>query len=153
MNRRCLRHRGLTLIELLLILALIGSIAAIVLPAMIGALHKAKINKAIGDIATISSHVNRFQRDNERWPTDLGELGPVPRVDPWGFDYVYRSSDAADWNGRRRRDRWMNPLNWDFDVFSIGPDGDSRPPLPPPVSHDDIVRANGGSYIGEAWKF
>ena len=43
--------------------------------------------------------------------------------------------------------------NHDYDVFSVGPDGDSKAPLPPKVSHDDIIRANGGGYIGEAWKF
>ena len=153
MNRRHLGQRGLTLIELLLILAVLGTVSTIVVPAALGALQKAKVNKAITDIAAIASHVNRFQRDNERWPDIMQELGPVPTLDPWGFDYVYRPSTAADWNANRRRDRWMNPLNWDFDLFSIGPDGDSMAPLPPPVSHDDIVRANGGSYIGEAWKF
>lgn len=152
-DRRRDRQSGLTLIELLLILAILGTVAAIVVPAVLGALQKVKVNRAITEVAEISSKINAYQRLNDRWPTDLDEVGRVPRVDPWGNEYVYRSSDSADWNGERRRDRWLNPLNWDFDVYSVGPDGDSEAPLPPPVSHDDIVRANSGSYIGPAWKF
>lgn len=152
-DRKHDRQSGLTLIELLLILAILGTVAAIVVPAVLGALEKVKTNRAITEIAEISSKVNAYQRLNDRWPTDLDEVGRVPRLDPWGNEYVYRSSDSADWNGKRRRDRWLNPLNWDFDVYSVGPDGDSKAPLPPPVSHDDIVRANGGSYIGPAWKY
>lgn len=153
MNRRLHSQRGMTLIELLLVVAIIGTLASILIPRMLEALVKAKINRAITDIATISLRINQFQRDNDRWPDDLIEVGPAPTVDPWGNDYVYRPSTAADWNAKRRRDRWMNPLNSDFDLFSIGPDGESKAPLPPPVSHDDVIRANGGAYIGVAWKF
>ena len=153
MMRRTGRQRGITLIELLLVVAIIGTVAAIVIPRLLEALQKAKVSRAVTEIATISLRINQFQRDNDRWPDTLFEVGPVPTVDPWGRDYVYRPSTAADWNAKRRRDRWMNPLNSDYDLFSVGPDGDSKAPLPPPVSHDDVVRANGGSYIGLAWKF
>lgn len=153
MNRRISSQRGITVIELLLVVAIIGTLAAILIPRLLGALEKAKVSRAVTEIATISLRITQFERTNDRWPDSLAEVGPVPTVDPWGFDYVYRSSSAADWNAKRRRDRWMNPLNSDFDLFSVGPDGDSKAALPPPVSHDDIVRANSGSYIGLAWKF
>lgn len=153
MSRRKPLQRGLTLIELLIVLAITGTIAAGAVPVYRQTLQKMAVTRAIADIGTIAFNVTMFERVNGRWPDDLQEMGPGPTVDPWGSQYVYRHSEAADWNGRRRRDRWLNPLNTDFDVYSSGPDGESRAPLPPPVSHDDIIRANGGSYIGEAWKF
>ena len=147
------RQGGLTLVELLIVLAIVGTLATVAIPAFIQTLHGIKVKKAIAEITTISFEVKRFERRTERWPDDLFELDRVPITDPWGRPYVYLHSDAADWNGKRRRDRWMNPLNFDFDVFSVGPDGDSQAPLPPPASHDDIIRANSGGYVGEAWKF
>lgn len=144
---------GLTLIELLIVLAIVATLAAVAIPAFMQTLHGIRVKKAIAEISTISSEVKRFERERERWPDDLLELDRVPMTDPWGYDYVYRHSEAKDWNGKRRRDRWMNPLNFDFDVFSVGPDGESKAPLPPPASHDDIIRANTGGYVGEAWKF
>jgi general secretion pathway protein G len=42
------------------------------------------------------------------------------------------------------------PINTDFDLYSVGPDGNTQPPLTAPVSRDDIVRANDGRFIGKA---
>lgn len=153
MRRTPRGQSGFTLVELLIILAIVGTLAAAAVPAYMQALHGIKVKKAIVEISTIAFEVKMFERGQERWPDDLLELDRVPLVDPWGNDYVYRHSEAKDWNGKRRRDRWMNPLNFDFDVFSVGPDGDSKAPLPPKVSHDDILRASSGAYVGEAWKF
>ncbi len=143
----------MTIVELLIVLAIVGTIASILIPNLLQALESTKIKRAINDIATISFNANSFQRENDRYPDDMTEFPIGPTVDPWGNEYVYRPSTAADWNAKRRRDRWMNPLNSDFDVYSVGRDGDSKAPLAPPVSHDDIVRANSGSYIGPAWQF
>jgi len=42
------------------------------------------------------------------------------------------------------------PINTDFDLYSMGPDGRSAPPLTAKHSRDDIVRANDGAFIGLA---
>lgn len=42
------------------------------------------------------------------------------------------------------------PLNTDFDLYSVGKDGLSKATLAPPQSHDDIIRANNGRFIGLA---
>ena len=42
------------------------------------------------------------------------------------------------------------PINSDFDLYSMGPDGESSPPLTAKSSRDDIVRANNGNFIGTA---
>jgi general secretion pathway protein G len=49
-----------------------------------------------------------------------------------------------------RKDRFLVPINSDFDLYSMGADGESLPPLQNPRSRDDIIRAGNGAYIGLA---
>lgn len=44
----------------------------------------------------------------------------------------------------------LNPLNTNFDLFSVGKDGDSRGPLNAAASRHDIIRANNGAFVGRA---
>jgi general secretion pathway protein G len=52
-----------------------------------------------------------------------------------------------------RNDRFIVPLNCDFDLYSKGKDGKSVPRLSDEVSIDDIIRANNGTYIGLACEY
>ena len=52
--------------------------------------------------------------------------------------------------GQARKDRFLVPLNSDYDLYSAGKDGESAPPLGAAQSRDDVVRANNGAYIGLA---
>jgi general secretion pathway protein G len=52
--------------------------------------------------------------------------------------------------GQVRRDRNLNPLNRDFDLYSVGPDGVTQTQLTARFARDDIVRAGNGSFIGRA---
>jgi general secretion pathway protein G len=52
-----------------------------------------------------------------------------------------------------RKDRFLVPLNTDFDLYSVGRDGESVPPLSAAKSRDDVVRAANGAFIGLASKF
>ena len=75
--------------------------------------------------------------------------GPLP-VDPWGRPYAYLNIAAAGGGvGGFRKDKNLNPLNTDFDLYSSGKDGASSGPLSAQDSRDDIVRANNGSFIGK----
>jgi general secretion pathway protein G len=49
-----------------------------------------------------------------------------------------------------RKDRFLVPINTDYDLYSMGKDGRSSPPLTAKASRDDIIRANDGAYIGLA---
>jgi general secretion pathway protein G len=49
-----------------------------------------------------------------------------------------------------RKDRFLVPINSDFDLYSMGADGESMPPLQNPKSRDDVIRAGNGAYIGIA---
>ncbi|MGI9262323.1 MAG: prepilin-type cleavage/methylation domain-containing protein, partial [Woeseiaceae bacterium] len=72
----------------------------------------------------------------------------VPK-DPWGNDYQYLNIRAAGpGKGAFRKDGNLNPLNTDFDLYSMGADAASAGPLSAKNSRDDIVRANNGAFIG-----
>ncbi len=52
-----------------------------------------------------------------------------------------------------RKDRFLVPINSDYDLYSMGPDGQTSEPLTVPLSRDDIVRASDGAYVGVAENF
>jgi len=150
--RLCRRH-GFTLIEVLLVVALIGIIGAIVVPTFLNILRQASIRRVISDIEAIGFEIENFEQWQERWPESLDELDGGPYIDRWGNPYQYLPSTSEKWNGKRRRDRFIVPLNSDFDLYSMGPDGESRAPLTARWSWDDIVRANDGLFVGPANEF
>jgi general secretion pathway protein G len=49
-----------------------------------------------------------------------------------------------------RKDKNLVPLNSDYDLYSMGKDGESQIPLTVKISHDDIIRANDGAFVGLA---
>lgn len=55
--------------------------------------------------------------------------------------------------GSVRKDRFQVPINSDFDLYSMGPDGKSQGPLSAKASRDDVIRANDGAFIGIAAEF
>jgi general secretion pathway protein G len=145
-------QRGFSLIELLVVVAVIGVLSAIAITSYVHAIEKARITRTVAEIRTIEKEIFKFAMDNDRLPDSLDEIGWV-RDDVWGNPYQYASFDDTPGKGvpgHARKDRWLVPLNSDFDLFSAGPDGDSQPPLTAKASHDDIIRAGNGAYIGLA---
>ena len=55
--------------------------------------------------------------------------------------------------GGARKDRFLVPINSDFDIYSMGKDKDTVAPLNPPKSHDDVIRASDGGFYGLAKNF
>lgn len=53
----------------------------------------------------------------------------------------------------RRSDRYLFPLNSDYDLFSLGPDSRTAVSLGAPMAMDDVIRANDGGYFGLASKY
>ena len=119
-------ERGFTLIEVLIVLAIIGMVASLVGPRVLGYLSDSKVKAARVQIDAFSGALDLFYLDNSRYPTTsegLGALvkkpanalrwtGPylrsceVPR-DPWGNPYVYRAPGKSN----------------TFDILSFGPEG------------------------------
>lgn len=147
-------QRAFTLIEILLAIAIIAVLAAIAIPNYSRYVEKAKVAVAVTDIAAMSAHVAKYMDDNNYIPPDnLAALGMSDRLDPWGRLYVFTNLRGVRGNGSARKDKNLNPLNSDFDLYSLGRDGQSMLPLSPKVSQDDVIRARDGRFIGLAKDF
>ena len=112
---------GFTLIEVMVVVIILGILAATIIPQFAGTTHDAKVSKARADIATLESSVERFFLHMDRYPTNeegLSVLVHAPaegaknwkgpyikelRPDPWGNPYVYRSPGL---HGARTYDLW-----------------------------------------------
>lgn len=146
--------QGFTLIELLITMAVILTLAALAVPNLMSAWNQARTAKAIGDINTIEDEIAAYQNlNNGALPDDLSQIGYGNYLDPWGNPYQYLNHSTMKGNGQARKDRFLVPLNADYDLYSMGPDGKSSPPITASPSQDDIIRAANGSYVGPAADF
>ncbi len=123
-------ERGLTLIEILVVLAIIAVMAYLIVPNVIGRPDQARATVAQTDLRTISAALKMYRLDNGDYPSTEQGLAalakrptsaPVPAnwspsgyleqvpVDPWGRSYVY-ASPAANGSG--------------FEIMSFGKDGE-----------------------------
>jgi len=156
LNQPWKRVWAFTLVELLIAMAILGTLSAIAVPTYKNYMADSRNSTAIVDIQKIEAWVERFQAERGRPPNTLAEAGLPTQLDPWGRPYQYlrlQGIDKKDLKGGWRRDRFTNPLNTDFDHYSMGEDGDSKPELTAKASHDDIVRANNGAFIGLASEY
>lgn len=147
------RQGGFTLIELLITIAVILTLCAIAIPNLLSALNQAREAKAIGDIRAIGDDIEAYNVINYQYPTSLADIGRDQFPDPWGNPYQYLNFAGVNGKGKMRKDRFLVPINSYFDLYSMGPDGQSVPPLTASVSRDDIIWANDGSFIGPASQY
>ena len=129
-----------TLVEMLLVLVILATLAAIVYPKLAGRSEQARTTAAATQISSFSTALDAFEVDNGYYPkgkSGLLDLVQQPRdaqswkgpylkeipKDPWGNEYVYECP------GR------MNPTS--YDLTSPGPDGKAG-------SEDDISNVSGG---------
>lgn len=119
---------GVTLLEMLVVLVIIGIVAALVVPNVIGRPDEARRAVAEADIRTIAASLEMYRLDNRTYPTGAqgllalsakptippepavwpvgGYLKSVP-LDPWGREYIYRMPGEND----------------AYDLISLGADG------------------------------
>jgi general secretion pathway protein G len=112
---------------------LVGSFA---IPAFHGYVERSRVARAVSEIGTISLQLYRWQQDTSTLPANLAEAG-LAGDDPWGRPYVYLRA-AGTSRSQRRKDDALAPLNSDFDLYSLGADGESALALPAGPSRDDV---------------
>ena len=139
--------------ELLIVIAVIGILGAIAIPSYSSYQDKIKITTCIAGIRAMEQTILLHRLKTGSLPADLSEAGLGSERDPWGNVYQYLNMSDNGANGHCRKDHNLHPLNTDFDLYSMGPDGQSSPPLTASHSRDDILRANDGNFIGEASKY
>jgi general secretion pathway protein G len=146
MIRRLLQH--VTTRDVIALLAAVLVLGSFAIPAFSGYVERGRVARAVSDIGTLSLQLYRWQRESNRLPANLAEAG-LGGDDPWGRPYVYVRA-AGTRESQLRKDEERIPLNSDFDLYSVGPDGVSALALPAAPSLDDVVRADDGAYIGLA---
>lgn len=126
-RKRQAGRRGFTLVEMLLVLVILATLAAIVIPKLTGRSQQAQETAAKTQISSISTALDAFEVDNGYYPSgkegllDLTEQpkeaknwrGPYLKLavpnDPWGNAYLYEAPGKNNANG--------------YDLSSMGPDG------------------------------
>lgn len=111
---------GFTLLELLVVTVIIGTLSTMVAPSLQRAREQAQVGAAISEIRIIEAELAIYFEINFGYPVSLAAIDRAGMVDPWGFPYVYAPITGP---GGARKDRFMVPLNTDFDLYSVGPDG------------------------------
>jgi general secretion pathway protein G len=119
--------RGFTLIEIMVVVVIIGLLAAAIVPAVIGQVDRARVTKARQDIQSLETALAMFKLDNSKYPsTEQGLAALVqpptdPSIrhwrpggylehvskDPWGADYHYENPGA---HGK------------EYDLYTLGAD-------------------------------
>jgi general secretion pathway protein G len=123
---RTCAQRAFTLVELLLVLVILGTLAAIVVPKFAGRTEQARVTAAQTQIANFEVALNAFEVDNGYYPKGKDGL----------MDLVQAPKDAQNWRGPYLKDipvdPWKNPYIYEcpgrhnedsFDIASGGPDG------------------------------
>ena len=131
---------------------LIAVLAAIAMPKYNAYRDRAKAFQAAHDITAMAAIIRNRWTDARAYPESLGEVQLGGRLDPWGSPYVYYNIESNG-KGHARKDHALNPINTDFDLYSLGPDKKTKPQISQKDSLDDVIRASDGAFVGTAASF
>jgi len=146
------RERGFTLLELLMAGAVVGLLAAIAFPSYGRLMERQRVRQSARDLILISQGIERYRTTHFAVPQSLNDLGMTLPKDPWGRDYAFLNFSAPIKGIKAliRKDHNLHPLNSEFDLYSMGKDGQTMGPLTAKASRDDVIRANDGRFVGLA---
>lgn len=132
-------QKGFTLLELMVVIVILGVLASLIVPNLMGNKERADRQKAVSDIIALENAMDMYKLDNHRYPTTAQGLtalvekptsNPIPvnynndgyikrlPTDPWGNEYVLVSPGNAG----------------QYDLIAIGPDNE-------PGTADDIINS------------
>jgi general secretion pathway protein G len=134
-------------------MAIISTVASIAIPDLLSAIDLARVARAVSEIHTLEDAITDYDVINGQYPDTLTDVGYGGYLDPWGNPYEYLNHATMRGNGQARKDRFLVPLNSDYDLYSVGKDGLSVSPITAKASQDDVIRASDGSYVGLASQF
>jgi general secretion pathway protein G len=144
---------GYTLVEVCICIAIISILAGLAAQYLSSYRYRVQIVVGISDIKMIEKAIAGYTAEKGELPDSLADIGLSAMVDPWGRSYEYLRLDGGKTpglNGKRRRDKNANPVNSDYDLYSMGRDGKTAAQFTAQNARDDIVRANNGAYCGLA---
>jgi general secretion pathway protein G len=138
------KNQGFTLLEVMVVIVILGILASMVVPNLMGSQERANMQKAVSDVTALETSLSLYKMDNYDYPTteqgldalvEQTDIEPEPRrfpeggyikrlpKDPWGNDYLL-----------------LNPgEQGKMDVFSVGPDKEAG-------TEDDIGNWNLGDF-------
>lgn len=139
-------RRGFTLVELLVVIAVLGVLTSMALPFFQGYIATVKNGACSADIRTIDKAITAYVIERNALPASLNDVGMGGKHDPWHRPYVFVNLSLG---GVPLQDNVVaDDLNTDYDLYSRGADGISDPLSGTPGNEDDVVRANDGVYVG-----
>lgn len=146
---------GMSLVEVIISAMLVTLMLTVMVPAALRLIDKAREDKVIQQLNELETVIDGFYKDNTRYPLSLIEIYESVPLDPWGnpYQYLNLSEGLQQTRGQARKYKGMKLINLDYDLYSMGPDGRSVPPLTGGASRDDIIRAHNGKYIGNVSDF
>ena len=148
-SRSAPSESGYTVVELVIVLAIVGVLTAVAIPIYGGYTDRQDQRTAISDIRVLETAIERFRTEFGRLPSSLDGVTDLV-LDPWGNPYAYLNIEDMQPGDQPRKDKYLVPINSDYDLYSMGKDGSTAAPLTTQASRDDIVRASDGSYVGLA---
>ena len=138
------KQKGFTLLEVMVVIVILGILASMVVPNLMGNKDKADIQKAVSDIVALENALDMYRLDNSVYPTTeqgLEALVHKPTISPEPRNYR-----ADGYVKRLPQDPWRNDYlllspgeQGKIDIFSAGPDGQ-------PGTEDDIGNWNLQDY-------
>ena len=126
LRRSTTQQRGFTLLEIMVVVAIIAILSTVVVLNLVGKTHEASVARAKGDIQALTSALQLYKLDNFNYPTTQQGLESL-QTRPGG------NPPAPNWKryvDRLPKDPWGQPYQYlnpgqrgDFDVYSMGSDG------------------------------